>query len=298
MHVTASMLLLGTLAVTAAAQQPSAKGASQEPKLDALIAQSAKGLNFYSLERERKLGSQATATLERTLPIVNEPKLDAYIAQVGAMLAKAAASQFVYTFTVYEDRRQLKQTQQADLTSPAVAAAVMPMDAFQVPAGEPVAVAGGPIFIPLSSLAAAPNEAVFAFQLAHAMAHVALRHATKQATRTELAGVDASSGQFTTIADRRLTQFPLGMLQFARAFERQADYVALRIVSQSGYSPQAMADYLSGLPAPGRAVFSAHPPPSERSRDIRAKSERLPATAYTTATGGFTEARAIAATVR
>ena len=67
-------VLLGSLAVTAWAQ---------EPKLDALIAQSAKGLNDYSVERERELGRWASANLERALPIVHEPKLDAYMAQLA-----------------------------------------------------------------------------------------------------------------------------------------------------------------------------------------------------------------------
>lgn len=48
MLVMAAVLLLGSLAVTASAQGPSAKG-----------------LNFYSIERERELGWGAAANLER-----------------------------------------------------------------------------------------------------------------------------------------------------------------------------------------------------------------------------------------
>jgi predicted Zn-dependent protease len=298
MNVMTVALLLELLAVTASAQEPSAQAANHEPTLDAYIAQSAKGVNFYSLARERELGRRAAADLERALPVVHEPKLDAYIAQLGATLAKYANSPFNYTFPVYEDRRPSREA--------AGTVGLMPIDAFQGQAGEPVAVAGGPIFIPLSLLAAAPNEAVFAFQLAHAMAHIALRHATKQATRTELTGLDATpswGAQNTPVADRRPTAVPMGMLQFSRSFERQADYVALLIVSQAGYSPESMAVYLSGQPVPVRAperaaaVFSAHPPPIERSKAIRAKFESLPAATYTAATGVFAEASAIAARV-
>jgi predicted Zn-dependent protease len=275
MNAMAAGLLLGSLAVTASAQEPSGKG-----------------LNFYSVERERELGREAAANLERVLPIVHEPKLDVYIAQLGATLAKYANSRFTYTFMMYEDRRPSK--------APAGAWAAMPMDAFQGQAGEPVAVAGGPIFVPLSLLAAAPDEAVLAFQLAHAMAHIAARHATRQATRTELLGLDASRAQTMPVADRRPTAVPLGWLAFARAFEREADYVALSIVSQAGYSPESMAAYLSGQPLPerGAAVLSAHPSPSERSKAIRTKFESLPASTYNAATGGFAEARAVAASIR
>jgi predicted Zn-dependent protease len=114
-----------------------------------------------------------------------------------------------------------------------------------------------------------------------------------------LDAIPSLGAQTTAVADRRPTAVPLGVLSFSLAFERQADYVALRIVSQSGYSPESMAAYLSGQPVPERAaaVFSAHPTPSERSKAIRTKFESLPAAAYTAATGGFAEARAISAGV-
>jgi len=280
---------LGSLAVTAWAQ---------DPKLDALIAQSAKGINYYSVQRERELGRSAAAGLERVLPIVHEPKLDAYMAQLGATLAKNATTPFTYTFTVYDDRKPGNGPWTAGSMRPADASAALPMDAFQGLAGEPLAVAGGPIFIPLSLLAAAPNESEFAFQLAHAMAHIALRHATKLATRTDLMGLDLSRAQNVALADRRDSgATPLNMLAFSRAFERQADYVALRIVSLAGYSPESMAEYLSGQPAIEKFAFSAHPAPGERAKAIRHELAKLPAAVYGAATGGFDEARELAGKV-
>jgi predicted Zn-dependent protease len=261
MEVMAAVALLGALAMTAAAQEPSVK--SHEP-LD-----------------DRELGQWAAANLERVLPIVHEPTLDTYIAQLGAVLAKYANSPFTYTFTVYIDRGSREELK-AGLTSPAAAGASMPMDAFQGQAEEPVSVAGGPVFIPLSLLAAAPNEAVFAFQMAHAMAHIALRHRAKLAARKD---------------DRRPGAMPMRTLTFAFAYEREADYAAMRMVSQAGYSPEAMAAYLSGQTAAESAVFWARPTPIQRSRAIRAKSESLPAATYTAATGGFAAARSLARAV-
>ena len=49
--------------------------------------------------------------------------------------------------------------------------------------------AGGPILVPMGLLAGAENEAEFAFQLSHAVAHIALRHGTRQATRLEISGI-------------------------------------------------------------------------------------------------------------
>jgi hypothetical protein len=67
MNAIAAVVLLGSLAATAWAQEPSGKGVSHEPTLDAYIAQSAKGVNFYSVQRERELGRDAVASLERCL---------------------------------------------------------------------------------------------------------------------------------------------------------------------------------------------------------------------------------------
>jgi predicted Zn-dependent protease len=281
-------VLLGSLAVTAWAQ---------EPKLDALIAQSAKGLNDYSVERERELGRWASANLERALPIVHEPKLDAYVAHLGAALAKNATTPFTYTFAMYEDRRPGNGLGKGDLTRPAGSGAAMPMDAFQGRAGEPVAVAGGSIFIPLSLLAEAPNESEFAFQLAHSMAHIALRHATKEATRADRMGLDLVRAQNVVLGDRRDSgAIPMGMLAFSQAFERQADYVALRIVSLAGYNPESMAAYLNAQPATER--ISAHPAPRERAKAIRRELEKLAVGTYGAATGGFDEAKEMAGKVR
>ncbi|MGO9254801.1 MAG: M48 family metalloprotease [Bryobacteraceae bacterium] len=261
---------------------------------------SSKGVN--SLAKERELGQSLAAKLDIALPLVHEPKLDAYIAQLGAALAKYADSPFTYTFTLYEDRRPGDQRPQAGSTMPS-AGPVMPLDAFRGQAGEPVAVAGGPIFIPMSLLASAPNEAVFAFQLAHAMAHTASRHRTRMATRTELMGISTQVAQNAQTAQNMPTgqrglAIPMGWLAFSRASEREADYVAAQIVHQAGYSPAAMAAYLSGQPDPKNPVFSAHPTPSDRAKAIRSQLERLPPATYTAATGGFDEAKALAAPVR
>src|SRR5258708_4000371 len=141
---------------------------------------SSKGVNFYSLDREVVIGLQGAADLARALPVVHEAKLDAYLTKLSSELAKHADPQFAYSFTVYEDRKPLG-LQSNEMATPA--------DAFRGKATEPVALPGGPIFVPLSLLANAQNEAEFTFQLAHGMAHVALRHSTRQATRGEIANL-------------------------------------------------------------------------------------------------------------
>src|SRR5258708_24734634 len=132
-------------------------------------APSSKGVNFYSLNREISLGEQEAADLALTLPIVHEAKLDAYVAKLGSELAKNTDRTFVYSFTVSEDRKPLGVQSNKMAT---------PMDAFRGKATEPVALPGGPIFVPLSLLANAQNEVEFAFQLAQ-LWHT-LRYGTQQ----------------------------------------------------------------------------------------------------------------------
>jgi predicted Zn-dependent protease len=66
-------------------------------------APSSKGLNFYSIEKEIEIGKQVAANLEKSLPIVHEPRLDAYIARLGANLAEHADQGFAYRFQFYDD---------------------------------------------------------------------------------------------------------------------------------------------------------------------------------------------------
>jgi predicted Zn-dependent protease len=283
MNSVAASVLMGLLVLPAFAQGPSAKG-----------------VNFYSLTREVQIGQEVAATLARTLPVVHEPKVDAYLAKLTAELAKYAGPQFAYSFTVYEDRKPL------GLQWVAMA---MPADAFQGPAAEPVALAGGPILVPLSLLADAPGEAAFAFQLAHAMAHVALRHATRQATRQEILNIGTAALQTQKVSapaaavifSTQPLAMELGMLTMARAFEREADLVAAGIVAEAGYDPETVVAWLEGQPPAGARpsrVFSAHPTTGRRVETVRARIEKLPSRVYAAATGDFDEVKALAASVR
>lgn len=83
-------------------------------------------------------------------------------------------------------------------------------------------------------------------------------------------------------------------------FERRADSEAVVIMSQAGYSPDAIAAYFAARRAPKSAAraFSTHPTPKQRAQSIRDQFAKLPVGAYDAATGGFDEAKALAATLR
>lgn len=57
---------------------------------------------------------------------------------------------------------------------------------------EPIAFPGGFIFVPARLILAAQDEDEFAGMLAHSIAHIAERHATRQATRSEITNMSTT----------------------------------------------------------------------------------------------------------
>jgi predicted Zn-dependent protease len=268
MHGPAASLSI-LIALTALAQPPSSKG-----------------VNFYSLEKEIELGQQTAASLEKSLPILHEPKLDAYLARLGASLADQADKRFAYRFQLYGDRNPQPP--------PPSLLMMFPMDAFKGKAAEPIAVAGGSVFVPLSLLAEADSEAEFAAQLAHAMAHISLRHSSRQSTRVQIIDraripLDSAQGPVGE----------MGLLTFARQFELQADQVAVGTIAEAGYDPAAVVRYLERHRQSDNAAktqtFSAHPPVTRRLETVNAAIAALPARTYTAATGDFDAIKSLAA---
>ena len=216
---------------------------------------STSSVNLYSAEREAELGREAAAALERALPIVHEPRLNAYVTRLGADLAAHANSPFVYRFVVYDDHLP------ASVEPPLLA---MPESAFRGEAREPVAVAGGPVFVPLSLLATTAAEPSLALQLAHAMAHIALRHPSKRATREELAIVshaplraEARPGSIEAVIVEASENPALqtGMIGLGRDYEHEADLAAARIVAGGGYDrPPVIAGRFEEIRAIARSL--------------------------------------------
>ncbi len=280
MKVVAASVLLGLPVLPIYAQEPTSKG-----------------VNFYSLEREIQIGQEMAAILVDRVPIVRDPKLDAYVAALLDRLAKYADPRFTYRVSIYDDRKPLRL--------PALSMA-MPVDAFLGKATEPVALPGGPILVPLSLLADAPDEGSFAFQLAHAMAHVALRHSTRQATRVEIQRVASIrwNTEPSLVSDAVLSAgqlgLELGLFNFARRFELDADRLACGILAESDYDPAAVVPYLEGLEPDTRRsrIDSVHPTKARRTETIQAQLEKLPARTYGAGTGDFGEMKARAAGLR
>ena len=263
---------------------------------------SAKGVNFYSLESEFLAGQEIAANLVRALPVVHDPRIDDYLDHLTSELRRHADPRFAYSFTVYDDRAY---------SGPQWVSLEMPVDALRGAASEPIAIAGGPILVPLSLIAGAPDEASLVFQLSHAMAHVALRHPTKLATRQDIAALaslplEQQAIRHGAIADIAIVSaVPVAMeaafTAFARQFELAADLLATSIMAASGYDPAAAIPYLQAqprqfVPAPGK-LRDAHPPVAKRVATIQDAIGKLPPLDYDAETGAFDEIKAVAGAI-
>jgi hypothetical protein len=170
---------------------------------------SAKGPNFYSVEREAQAAELETSRIEGQLSVVRSPALDMYFSQL------LGGQQ--YKVIVYRDASNV-------VAGPFA----MPVDGFANPGNEPVALSGT-IFVS-AKLLADSDERMLAQKIAHAMAHVSLRHATKLNTKMQIA--DYANTPLVSIADTQVTQhIPLGWQKFAKQYETEADQAAPGILT-------------------------------------------------------------------
>jgi predicted Zn-dependent protease len=223
-----------------------------------------KGINFYSIEQEMALGRRLAAEFQRdTKPLESAATL-AYINGIGQRLAaQIGGPPFTYTFAVVADDPTVLH--------------------------EVAAFPGGFLFVPASLILAVKDEDELAGMLARAIAHVASRDGTRQATKAEL--INASVPVFylngwTGYAMRQgeSMAIPLGLLQMWRRLELDADRLAASKMSAAGYDPGALARYVDreqvSYDEYSQKIFSSLPRRTQRLAAIYAAIGELPAQVY------------------
>ena len=111
----------------------------------------AKGVNFYSLEKEIALGKQMAQEVERQAKIVDDPVIAEYVNRVGQNLVRNSDAKVPFTIKVVDSEE---------------------VNAFALP--------GGFFFVNSGLILKADNEAELAGVMAHEIAHVAARHGTRR----------------------------------------------------------------------------------------------------------------------
>jgi len=209
-----------------------------------------KGVNFYSLEKEIALGKQLAQEVERQAKVIDDPVIAEYVNRVGQNLVRNSDAKVPFTIKVLDTEE---------------------VNAFALP--------GGFFFVNSGLILKADTESELAGVMAHEIAHVALRHGTKQATRGELAQIGmivASIAVPYTMAGYGAMQganllIPMGFLRFSRAMESEADFYGLQYMYKTGYDPVSFVDFFEKIESmekkkPGTVakVFSTHPMTDDR----------------------------------
>ena len=244
-------------------KKQSNKDKSKDP--DAIGDRNVAGkVNFYSLEKEIALGKQLAQQVERQSKVVNDPIVAEYVNRVGQNLVRNSDAKVPFTIKVIED--------------PSV-------NAFALP--------GGFFFVQSGLILKADTEAELAGVMAHEIAHVAARHATRQQTRMTMAqlatiplifvGGAAAYGVYQASG----LLVPLGMLQFSRGQEAEADYLGVQYMYKTGYDPTGFVDFFEKIqtlekrkPGTVSKLFATHPPTDDRIKksqveisDLKARPE-------------------------
>jgi len=199
------------------------------------------GANKYSLEEERKLGQALARDMDSSSKLVIDPVITEYVNRLGQRIVRNSDAQVPFTIRVIESNE---------------------INAFTLP--------GGYLYVDTGLILAADNEAELAGVLAHEVAHVAARHATREKTRMEIwryASVPLLFGGLAGVVT------PMLFTKFGRDAEREADLLALEYEYAAGYDPQAFIHFFEKLRSKEEQkqnllakAFATHPLTEDRIR--------------------------------
>jgi predicted Zn-dependent protease len=209
-----------------------------------------KGINLYSLDKEKQLGKQLALEVERSSRLVDDPVVTAYLDRIAQSVAKNSEAQFPITIRVID----------SDVSN-----------AFTLP--------GGFQFINSGLILQTEGEAELAGVLARGIAHTALRSSTKEATKGELMQLSSIptiilQGPFGWAGydfyDSPILAIPVTYLKYRRDAQLAADFFGLLYLYKTGYDPESYTRFLErawpqtqtrkNIPK----VFSTFPPLPER----------------------------------
>ncbi|MGZ4789677.1 MAG: M48 family metallopeptidase [Terriglobales bacterium] len=204
--------------------------------------------DWYSLDSEIAMGKQYAQQVESSVKLVQDPVVNEYVNRIGQNLVRNSDAKVPFTIKVIDSDE---------------------VNAFALP--------GGFFYVNSGLILAADNESELAGVMAHEIAHVAARHATRQMTRAQLANFASIPlifmGGWAGYAIRSVASFalPMTFLTFSRGFEAEADYLGLQYMYKSGYDPQSFISFFEKIQAkekkkPGTLAkaFSTHPQTPDR----------------------------------
>ena len=198
-------------------------------------------LSNISDKQEIQLGRQINQQLLRSdVKLYSNSQVNNYIKRIGKRLeANNTRKNIPYTFQVVKDNS---------------------INAF--------ATTGGYVYINTGLIKAADNEAELASVVAHEMGHIEADHVVEQMKKSAIAnGLATAAG----VEQNKLVQLGVELAYRrpnSRGAEKEADELGLKLLTDSGYAPQAMVSFMRKLENKSRSgvptFLSTHPSPSNR----------------------------------
>src|SRR5947199_1340120 len=229
--------------------------------VDAIGNRKLGGMDWYSIEKEVRMGKEFAQQIEQSMRMVQDPVVNEYINRIGQNLVRNSDAKVPFTIKVVDSDE---------------------VNAFALP--------GGFFYVNSGLILAADEEAELAGVMAHEIAHVAARHATRQMTRANIANLMSIPAMIFipyTMAGYALYQglnmaIPLTFLKFSRDAEREADFLGIQYMYKAGYDPNSYVTFFERVQAdekrrPGTIpkVFSTHPPTPERIANTQKEIARI-----------------------
>jgi predicted Zn-dependent protease len=233
--------------------------------------------NWYSIESDIKMGKQYSMMVDSSSKMVTDPVITEYVNRLGQNLVRNSDAQVPFVFKIID----------SDV-----------VNAMSLP--------GGFVYVDSATILAADGEAELAGVMAHEIAHVAARHATRQLTRSQYANIGTiplifmGGGIGYAVRSAVGIGLPVTFMSFQRGFEAEADYLGLQYMYKAGYDPQSFVAFFEKIQAmekkkPGTLArtFASHPQTPDRIAQSQEEIEKiLPARPeYTVTTSEFDDVK-------
>ena len=234
------------------------------------------GINFYSVEKEVALGRELSFEVEQSARLLSDPVVNEYVNRTGQILVQHSDCKVPFIIKVIDDDD---------------------VNAFALP--------GGFFYVNSGLILAADDEAELAGVMAHEIAHVCARHATRNLTKSQITQYASLPLMFfggpVAFAIREVSSLalPLSFLKFGRDAEREADMLGIEYQYAAGYDPTAFVDFFEKLEVEQKEphnfvarAFMTHPMTDDRVRRAESMLELLPdRDSYITDTSEFDQVR-------